>query len=190
MGSVGVHDFTVETRMGDTQAIAFTDYGGSVEDGENEVFGIFAAAEKRENAVVGIVGVDPFETVPVEIDLMEGGFNGVKMVEIRDEPLDAAVGVVLEEVPVKAAGFGPLVALGEFLTHKEEFLSWVSVLIGVEEAKIGELLPQVAGHFVEQRVFAMNDFIVGEGEEEIFGEGVEEREGEFIVLVFAMDGVV
>src|SRR5713226_2097736 len=77
VGGVGVHDFAVEARIGDTQAIAFADHGSGVDDGNNEVFGIFAAADERENAVVG---VDPFETVPVMLDLMQGGFGGVKMI--------------------------------------------------------------------------------------------------------------
>ena len=33
-------------------------------------------------------------------------------------------------------------------------------MIGEEQTEIGELLPQVAGHFVEQRVFAVDDFVV------------------------------
>src|SRR5713226_3361418 len=190
VGGVGVHDFAVEARIGDTQAIAFADHGSGIDDGDNEVFGIFAAADERENTVVGVVGVDAFETVPVMLDLMEGGFDGVKMVEIGDEFLDAAMGIVLEQVPVEATGFAPFVTLGELLAHEKEFLSRVSVLIGVEEAEIGELLPHVAGHFVEERVFAVDDFVVGEGKKEIFGEGVEERKGEFVVFVFAMNGIM
>ena len=59
--------------------------------------GLFAAADEGENAVVGVVGVNPFETVPVEFDLMEGGLGGVEMIEIGDELLDAAMGIVLEQ---------------------------------------------------------------------------------------------
>src|SRR5437879_8081612 len=70
------------------------------------------------------------------------------MIEIVDEALDAAVGIVLEEMPVKAVGFAPFGTLGEFLTHEEELLARVSVLIGVEEAEIGELLPQNARRLV------------------------------------------
>src|SRR5216684_8998715 len=80
VGGVGVHDFAVEARIGDTQAIAFADYGSGVDDGDNQVFGIFATADEGKNAVVGVVGVNPFETVPVMLDLMEGGFSGVKMI--------------------------------------------------------------------------------------------------------------
>src|SRR5882762_8617465 len=118
MRGVSVHDFTVETRIGHPQAIAFADHGGSVDNRNNEVSRILAAPDECENAVVRVVGVDPFETVPVMIDLMEGGFSGVKMIEIGDEFLDAAVGLPLEQVPVEAAGFAPFVALGELLAHE------------------------------------------------------------------------
>src|SRR5260370_42082029 len=82
VGGVGVHDFAVEAGIGDTQAIAFADYRSGVHDSDDQVFGILAAADKRKNAVVGVVGVNPFETMPVEIDLMKSGFSGVKMVAI------------------------------------------------------------------------------------------------------------
>src|SRR5260370_33404189 len=176
VGGVGVHDFEIEAGIGDTQAIAFADYWSGVDDGDDQVFRIFATADERKNAVVGVVGVNPFESMPVEIDLVKGGFGGVKPVEVADEMLDATMGIVLQQVPLQAVGFTPFVTLGDLLTHKEEFLSRVSVLIGVEEAEIGKLLPHIAGHLVEQRVFSVDDFVVGNREKEIFGEGVEERE--------------
>ena len=112
------------------------------------------------------------------------------MIEIGDQVLDAAVGIVLEEVPIEAASFAPFVALGELLAHKEKFLAGMGVLIRIKKAEIGELLPHVAGHFVEERVFAVDDFVVRKGKEKIFGEGVEQRKSELIVFVFAMDGIV
>src|ERR1700740_3550678 len=42
---------------------------------------------------------------------------------------------------------------------------------------------------MEQRIFAVHDFIVGEGKNEIFAESINEREGDFVVFVFAVDGV-
>src|SRR5213079_2455608 len=66
--------------------------GVRVHDGDDEVFSVFAAADEGKNTVVGVVGVNPFETVPVKLDLMEGGFGGIEMIEIADEPLDAAMG--------------------------------------------------------------------------------------------------
>src|SRR3989442_1006880 len=190
MGGVGIQNFAVEARVRNAKTITFADDGRGVDDGDNEVFRVFATTDERENAVVGVVGVNPFKTVPVKIDLMKSGFGGVEMIEVGDEMLDAAMGIPLEQVPVEAAGFAPFVALGDFLAHKEEFLAGVSVLIGVKETEIGELLPEVARHFVKERVFAVDDFVVGEGKQEIFCEGVEKRKSELVVLVFAMDRVV
>ncbi len=189
MSGVGVQDFAVEARVRNAKTITFADDGRGVNDGDDEVFQVFATTDERENAVVGVVGVNPFETVPVKIDLMKSGFGGVEFVEIGDKALDAAMGIPLEQMPVETAGFAPFVALGDFLAHKEEFLARVSVLIGVKETKIGELLPEVAGHFVKERVFAVDDFVVREGKQEIFCEGIEKRKSELVVLVFAMDRV-
>jgi hypothetical protein len=187
---VGVHDFAIEAGLWNAEAVAFADDGCRVDDGDDEVFGGFAAAEEGKNAVVGVVGVNPFETVPVKFDLVESRLGGVKTIEIADEALDAAMGIVLEKVPIEAVSFTPFVALGELLAHEEEFFAGMGVLIGVEQTEIGELLPQVAGHFVEERTFSVDDFIVGEGKHEVLGKGVEQRESELVVLVFSVNGIV
>src|SRR6266403_1662654 len=184
---VGVHDFTVQAGVRDTKTITAADYRRGVDDGDDHILGIFSAADEGENTVVRVIGVNPFETVPVKFDLMEGGLGGIEMIEVGDELLDAAMGVVPEQVPVQAVRLSPFAALGELLAHEEEFLAGMRVLIGVEKAEIGELLPHVAGHFVEERIFPMDDFIVREGKLEIFGEGVEKGEGELVVFVLAMD---
>ena len=97
--------------------------------------------------------------------------------------------VILQEVPIEAALFGPFVALTEILPHEEKFFAGMGVLIREEEAEIGELLPHVAGHFVEERVFAVHDFVMREGKHEIFGESINERKGDFVVLVLAVDRI-
>ena len=190
VGGVGVHDFAIEAGLRNAETVTFADDRRGVDDGNDEVFSVFAAADEGKNTVVGVVGVNPFETVPVKLDLMEGGFGGIEMIEIADEALDAAMGIVLEEMPVDAAGFGPLATLGEFLPHEEKFFARMSALIGVEQSEIGELLPHVAGHLVKKRIFAVDDFVVGEGKQEIFRESIKERESEFVVFVLAMNRVV
>jgi len=47
---------------------------------------------------------------------------------------------------------------------------------------------KVAGHFVGSEFFCRDDFVVGEREKEIFGEGVEERKSEFVVSFICVDG--
>lgn len=190
VGGVGVHDFAVVAGLRNAEAVTFADDGRSVDNGNDEVFGFFAAANEGKNAVIGVVGVDPFETVPIKLDLVEGGFAGVKAVEIADEALDPAMGVVLKQVPVKAARFAPFVTLSEFLAHEEQFLAWMSALIGAEQTQIGELLPHITGHFVKKGVFPVDNFVVGEGKQEVLGEGVEQGKSELVVLIFAMNGIV
>jgi len=187
---VGVHDFAVEAGLRDAETVAAADHGSGVDDDDDEVAGVFAAADEGKHTVVGVVSVNPFETMPVKLDFVEGGFGGVHAVEIANETLNAAMGIMLEEMPVKAVSFAPFVTLGEFLAHEKKLLARVGVLIPVQQTEIGELLPHVSGHFMEERIFSVDDFVVGKGEKEIFGEGVEEREGEFVVLVLAMNRIV
>src|SRR5438034_7127143 len=62
VGGVGVHDFAVVAGLRNAEAVTFADDGRSVDNGNDEVFGFFAAANEGKNAVIGVVGVDPFET--------------------------------------------------------------------------------------------------------------------------------
>jgi len=172
--SVGVEDFAIVARLREAEAVAAANDGRGVDDGDDEISQILAAAKKTKHAVIGVVGVNPFETVPLKIDFMEGWFGGVKMIQIADELLNPAMRIPSEQIPVEAAGFAPFMPLRKFLPHEEQLLSRMRVVIGVEQAEIGKLLPHVAGHFVEQRIFAVNDFVVGEGKYEILGKGVEQ----------------
>jgi len=43
----------------------------------DEVAGFLPRRMKGKHTVVGVVGVNPFETVPVKLDLMESGLGGV-----------------------------------------------------------------------------------------------------------------
>src|SRR6266849_15670 len=82
---VGVHDFTVQAGVRDTKTITAANDGRGVNDCDDEVFGIFSAADEGENTVVRVVGINPFEAVPVKFDLMEGGLSGIEMIEVGDE---------------------------------------------------------------------------------------------------------
>ena len=92
-------------------------------------------------------------------------------------------------MPIEAAGFAPFLTLTELLAHEEEFFAGVRVLIGIKQTEVGELLPEIARHFVQQRVFAMDDFIVGKRQNEIFAEGIDEGKRDFVVFVLAVDGI-
>ena len=54
-------------------------------------------------------------------------------------------------------------------------------------AQIGEFLPVVAGHLGDQRALAVHHFVMGERQHEILAEGVEQAEGQVVVVVLAVD---
>ena len=188
-GGVGVEYFGVKTRLGDTDEVAFANNRSGVHDDDEKIAAIFTPANEGQDAVVGVVRVQPFETLPVEIDLMERGLGGVERVEVGDETLNAAVRVMLEKMPIQAVSFAPFVALGKFLSHEKKFLAGMGILVREQEAEISKLLPEIAGHFVKERAFSMDDFVVGKRKQEILAEGVKERESEIVVLVLAVNRI-
>ena len=62
--------------------------------------------------------------------------------------------------------------------------------VGVERAQVRELLPAVARHLREQRALAVHDLVVGERQDEVLGVGVDHREGQLVVVVAAVHGIV
>ena len=66
----------------------------------------------------------------------------------------------LEQVPVEAFVVRPLAPLGDLVAHEQQLLARVAVHVAVEEPQIGEFLPEVARHLVEQRALAVHDLVV------------------------------
>ncbi len=95
----------------------------------------------------------------------------------------------LEEVPVDALVVVPLAPLGDLVAHEQEFFAGVAAHVAVQQPEVGELLPEVAGHLVEQRALAVHDLVVRQRQDEVLGEGVDQAEGEPAVVVLAIDGV-
>ena len=71
-----------------------------------------------------------------------------------------------------------------------QLLARLRVHVGEEQAQVGELLPLVAGHLADQRSLAVDDFVVRERQHEIFQERIQHAEGEHVVVILAMDGIV
>ena len=96
----------------------------------------------------------------------------------------------LEQVPVEAFVVVPLAPLRDLAPHEQQLLARVAVHVAVEQPEIGELLPEVAGHLVQQRPLAVHDLVVRQGQDEVLAEGVDHAEGERAVLVLAVDRVL
>ena len=96
---------------------------------------------------------------------------------------------LVHQVPVQAPVRVPLARLGEFLAHEQEFLAGMGPHEGVIGSQIGEAGPVVARHAAEDGAFAVHDLVMRQRQHEVFGEGVDETEGHFVVVVAAMDGI-
>ena len=112
----------------------------------------------------------------------------VEIIQIFDQGLNALVVIVFKYIPIQVLGAVPLQALGEFTTHKQQLFAGMGKHIGIKQTHIGEFLPIIAGHFIEYRLFAVNHFIVGERQQEVFGERIQHAEGQHVVMVFAVNG--
>ena len=93
--------------------------------------------------------------------------------------------VVLGQMPVQTLIFAPFGALGKLLPHKQQLFTRITPHIGVIRAQIGEFLPVVAVHFVNQGAFAMNHFIVRQRQHKMLAVGIHLVESQLVVVVFA-----
>ncbi len=79
-------------------------------------------------------------------------------------------------MPLKTIVVIPFVPLTEIAAHEQYFFSRMSPHIGIQQPQVGELLPPVTGHLIEQGAFAMDDFVMGQWQNKIFGERVNQAE--------------
>ena len=83
----------------------------------------------------------------------------------------------------------PLRALTKFTPHEQQFLARVGEHECVKQPQVGKFAPFVPRHFAQQGLFAMHYLVMGEGQDEIFGEGIKQAEGQLVMMVMAVDGV-
>ena len=84
----------------------------------------------------------------------------------------------------------PLANLSELVSHEQQFLACLGEHVAEQQSQVSKPLPFVPRHFANQGAFAMDNFIVRQREYEIFRETVQHTEGELVVMVFAMNGIV
>ena len=98
--------------------------------------------------------------------------------------------VVLEQVPLQTIIVVPFPPLPDFPTHEQHFFAGMPPHMSIECPQVGEPLPIVARHLVQERFFPMDDFIVGKHKNKVFGEGIHEPKGHLVLVILAMDGIL
>ena len=148
-------------------------------------------AGEGDHGLFGVIHHQPFEAFGLAVLFPQGRMGAVGVVQVAYPALHAFVPAAVfggEQVPVEAFLVVPFAALGEFAAHEQQFFAGVAPHVAVVGAQVGELLPAVAGHFREQRAFAVHDFVMRQRQHEVFAVLVDHAEGEQVVVVFAVDG--
>lgn len=161
-------------------------YGGSVENNHQGVIRVVAVAQEGQHALGAVIRTDPFEAVAVEVALMKGGLSPYQVVQCADQVLDSHVVIGVSGVPADAAFVGPFGPLAKFTPHEQQFLAWVCPHQAVEQAQVGKFLPVVTRHLGQQAAFAIDDLIMGQGQDKVFVECVVQAETECVLVVAAM----
>src|SRR5215510_14018219 len=96
----------------------------------------------------------------------------------------------LEQMPVETRLVVPLPPLAKLSAHKEKFFAGLGIHIAQQESEVGVLLPIVPWHFAEECPLAIDNFIVRQGQDKIFVEGVEEAKSERIMVELTIERIL
>src|SRR5690606_15678148 len=111
-------------------------------------------------------------------------------VQVADEIVHASVERIFEMMPVERMVMRPLPLLSEFAAHKQQLLAGMRPHEGVVAAQICKFLPTVTRHAAKERSFAMHDFVVAEGQNEVLAEGIDQPECHLVVVVTPVDRIL
>ncbi len=188
---IAVDAFDVGTAQWDADAIVVTDHGGEVAHHHHDTLTVAAPADVGDDALVGVVAIDPLETTRFVVESVDIGIVFVELSQIPNQAPDTAMERhIVEQVPIEAGVVIPFQSLREFHTHEQQFFPGVGEHEGEIGAQVGEALPGIARHFIQQRPFAVDDFVMGEGEDEVFAVAVQHAEGQIVLVVPAMYGIL
>ena len=79
---IAVQDFPPEARSRDSDPVALSWDRREVADHEEEIIRGFPSAQETDDALFPVMKVDPLKSVPGKIELVQGAFRPVKMVQI------------------------------------------------------------------------------------------------------------
>src|ERR1700722_3399717 len=86
-------------------------------------------------------------------------------------------------MPLQARIVIPLRPLAELIPHEQKLLAGMAEHEPVQEPQIRELLPLIARHFTQHGTLPVDDLIVRERQNEIFGEGINQAKCDLAMLV-------
>ena len=137
-GGIAVQDLFPESGARDADQVPLPGNRREVAHHQHHIFGIAAFADVRNNAVLPVLEIDPFKTASVKIELMQRARRTVESVQVVHQLRHALMAVVLREVPFKSEVVRPFAPLGKFASHEDQLLAGMRILIGEQQAGVGE----------------------------------------------------
>ncbi len=174
---ITVEYFSIRARFRHPNEVTFTYGRRKVAGNDHEVVGVLGLSHPNQNAVASILAIDPLEAGTVELVLVEGRLFLINPVQVAKHALHAAVRFPLQQIPLEALIMLPFAPLTELASHEQQLLAGMAPHVTVEQTQVGEALPEIAGHLISQRAFAVHHFVVRKRQREVLAEGVDQAEG-------------
>ena len=171
--------------IGNADLIVFSADRYKIAHGDDLIAAVINAAERDDTLPVVIVR-DPAEALPRIIILPERRRIHIELVERLGKFQQRFVIRIIEHEPFQFLFIIPLSALTELLPHKEQLLARMREHIAEECAVGGEFIALKTRHFLDHRALAVNNLIMRDRQDIVFGEAVEERECQLIVIECAV----
>src|SRR6266513_4898058 len=96
---IGVDDLAVKSRFGHTEPVVVVHHRRGVYDKCNHIGGT-RLSEERNDAVVGVVKIDPIKTCVTVVLIPQGRLTFVSVIEMLNEPAYPVVARQFSQVPI------------------------------------------------------------------------------------------
>ena len=171
-------------RAGNRHLVVALILAAHVEHGHQALASVLAL-DGIEAALLLVV-VEPRKARRVVVPLAECSVVEVEVAQRRHVVRERVVDGIVEHVPVLLTALVPLAHLPELAAHEVELLARMHVHVQVEDAGLGELVPVVAVHLVEDRGLAVHVLVVRQRQQVALVWEVHHRERELVVVVLAL----
>lgn len=91
---IGIEEFLVSTRLRNAYTIAVSRNGCKIAHNQNAVSWISGLPLKSNHAAGAVLKVDPFKAAIIKINLVQGRFSLVELVNAVNEPLDPLMRII------------------------------------------------------------------------------------------------
>ena len=97
---------------------------------------------------------------------------------------------LFQKLPIQRFIFCPLMHLSKFLSHKQQLFTWMNGHESIGSPEICHGLLRCSRHFLQQRTFTVNHFIVRQAQKKLLTVGINHGECQFSVMLPPIERIV